>query len=393
MSDRKSFRERVEARHKPRWSAARFVVFVVALVVCASSGYGVFSLMLQPGESLQTLSVLLDQPVDQWALNLYLRFRQRDIEARPSGSGNVAFSVQSGDTAATIGVRLQRAGLILDADLFRYLAQARGVAARLEVGDYQLQYGMTMDEILATLQHGRKRTTTVRLIEGWRLEEMADAIEKQTNVKASEFIAVAKMGPLYNNFAFLKDRPSGSSLEGFLFPDTYEVPLDAKAEQIVVLMLTNFDNKVSSEFWSRPPSQGLTPYQRLIVASIVEREAQKPEEQTTIASVYLNRLVKNMKLEADPTVQYAMGYQPNKRVWWKTPVSLEEYNNVNSPYNTYLRHGLPPTPICSPGRGAIRAAFEPANKDFLFFLARGDGSHVFAKTFEEHQANIAKYQK
>jgi UPF0755 protein len=395
MSDRKSFRERVDARHRPKWSAVRFVVFVAALVVCSGAGYGVFSLMMQPGESLQTLSVVLNQPVDQWALNLYLRFRQRDIEARPNGSGNVAFSVQSGDTAATVGVRLQRAGLILDTDLFRYLSQARGVAARLEVGDYQLQYGMTMDEILATLQHGRKKTTTALLVEGWRLEEMAAAVEKQTNVKAAEFIAVAKTGPLYN-FAFLKDRPVGSSLEGFLFPDTYEVPLDAKAEQIVVLMLTNFDNKVGTEFWARPLEQGLTPYRRLIVASIVEREAQKPEEQTIIASVYLNRVAKGMKLEADPTVQYAMGYQANKGVWWKTPVSLEEYNNANLPnkaYNTYLLLGLPPTPICSPGRGAIRAAFEPAKTEYLFFLGRGDGSHVFAKTFEEHQANIAKYQK
>ncbi|MBI3732223.1 MAG: endolytic transglycosylase MltG [Chloroflexi bacterium] len=145
--------------------------------------------------------------------------------------------------------------------------------------------------------------------------------------------------------------------------------------------------------WGQASSQGLSPYQRLIVASIVEREARMADERPLIASVYINRLKRNMRLEADPTVQYAMGYQAKTGSWWKTPVALEEYSNILSPYNTYLNDSLPPSPICSPGLSAIRAAFDPAKTDYLFFLARGDGTHVFAKTFEEHQANIAKYQK
>ncbi len=391
MAERKSFRERVEARRKTRRSPFGLVVFLVAVLVCGVVGWGLFSIVFQPGESTSGFSLSINQTPDQWVLNLYLRLRQKDIEARPSGAGDVSFTIQSGDSAASVGARLQRLGLVNDADLFRLLARARGVETRLEVGDYQLQRGMSMDEILAALQHGRAKTVTVRVIEGWRIEETAAALQKNTSVRSADFVAAAKAGPF--SFAFLKDRPANSTLEGFLFPDTYDVPADASAEQIISLMLTNFDKKVGSELWSKASAQGLTGYQLLSVASIVEREAQKPDERATIASVYLNRLKRGMKLEADPTVQYAMGYQSSTGMWWKTPVSLEEYSTVDSAYNTYLKMGLPPTPICSPGIGAIRAAFEPAKTEFLFFLARGDGSHVFARTFEEHQANIARYQK
>jgi UPF0755 protein len=286
---------------------------------------------------------------------------------------------------------LQKLGLIQDPDLFRQVTRARGVEARLEAGDYVLKRGMTMDEILVALQHGVVRPNTVRVIEGLRAEEIAALLERQGIVSAASFIAAAKAG----SYAIpeLKDRPAGSTLEGFLFPDTYQVPRDATAQQLVTIMVANFDQKAGNEVWDKAKALGMTPYQLMIVASIVEREAQKPDERATIASVYINRIKKGMRLEADPTVQYAMGYQPDKGTWWKTPVQLEEYSKVNSLYNTYLRDGLPPTPICSPGRDAIRAAFEPAKTEFLFFLAKGDGGHVFARTFEEHQANIAKYQK
>jgi UPF0755 protein len=130
----------------------------------------------------------------------------------------------------------------------------------------------------------------------------------------------------------------------------------------------------------------------LIVASIVEREAVIAEERPLIASVYLNRVQGNMFLGADPTVQYAMGFQPDSGQWWKTPVTLEEYENVISPYNTYLNRGLPPGPICSPGLESIKAVLEPADTDYIYFVARGDGYHVFAETSEEHEQNVLKYQ-
>ena len=138
----------------------------------------------------------------------------------------------------------------------------------------------------------------------------------------------------------------------------------------------------------------LSLHEVLTMASIIEREAVLDQERPIIAGVYLNRLQNGMKLDADPTVQYAMGYQPATRQWWKTPVSLEEYGAVDSPYNTYLHEGLPPGPIASPGIQSIRAVLSPAKHDYLYFVAlpAGSGRHAFSSTYEEHLENVRRYQ-
>lgn len=392
MYRRREFRDKIESEHRPRHSPLRFLVFLAALALCGVTTYLIVSRVQQEGESrLPGFDLRRLASPDQLAIEVYLWARQGDIEWRSPGSGDIPFTVQRGDTPATIGARLEKLGMVQDADLFRQVARARGVERQLEAGDFTLRRGMSMDEILVALQHGIVVPNTIVITEGRRVEEIAQLLERQSVVRSAEFIAAARAGT-YNSPA-LKDLPAGSSLEGFLFPDTYQLPRDATAAQIVAIMLANFDKKVPASLWASPNDLRLTSYQLLAVASIVEREAVIADERPRIASVYLNRIRRGMRLEADPTVQYAMGYQAAKDTWWKTPVQLEEYSRVDSPYNTYLRSGLPPTPICSPGISSIRAAFAPEKSDFLFFLARGDGSHVFAKTFEEHQANIIKYQR
>ena len=158
-------------------------------------------------------------------------------------------------------------------------------------------------------------------------------------------------------------------------------------------MLDNFGRRVDKSLQEKIQSQGKTVYEVISLASIVEREAVIPEERPVIASVYLNRLAQGKALESEPTVQYALGYQPDSRQWWKTPLPLEDLVGVDSEWNTYLRPGLPPGPICSPGISAIRAVVEPAQTDYLFFYSRGDGSHAFAATWEEHLRNQAQYQQ
>ena len=190
----------------------------------------------------------------------------------------------------------------------------------------------------------------------------------------------------------LADRPPGSSLEGYLFPETYRLPAQATPEDLLTRMLDTMQARLPIGWEGMASAQGLTLYEVLTLASIVEREAVVPTERPTIASVYLNRIREGMYLQADPTVQYAMGFQPETGQWWKTPVTLEEYENVNSPYNTYLYPNLPPGPIASPGASSIMAVLQPAQTSFLFFLGRGDGSHIFADTFEEHERNIQLYQ-
>jgi UPF0755 protein len=195
---------------------------------------------------------------------------------------------------------------------------------------------------------------------------------------------------------FLADRPEGvTSLEGFLFPDTYEFPSDATARDVIARMLDTFGQRFTPELREQARAQGLTVYQAVTLASIVEREAVLPEERPIIASVFLNRLRAGMHLNADPTVQYALGYQGEGHGWWKRPLLLEDLE-VDSPYNTYRHVGLPPGPICNPGLAALEAVVNPADTRYLYFVANdvaGDGSHVFAETLEEHNANIAKYRR
>jgi UPF0755 protein len=176
-------------------------------------------------------------------------------------------------------------------------------------------------------------------------------------------------------------------VEGFLFPDTYEFRADATPEEIVQALLENFERRVPPETRARAEQLGRPFYQVLIVASIVEREAAVPEERPVIASVFYNRLRENMPLQADPTVQYALGSPGN---WWPSLDTVPDLAAVVSPYNTYRNAGLPPGPICNPGLAAIQAALSPAQTDYLYFVTRGDGSgaHVFARTYEEHVRNI-----
>jgi UPF0755 protein len=198
-------------------------------------------------------------------------------------------------------------------------------------------------------------------------------------------------------YPFLQERPAGSSLEGYLFPETYEIPaVGTTPADVLSRQLDVFAARVLPLYESAVASGTTTLdlHTVLTVASIVEREAVITEERPDIAGVYLNRLAQGIRLEADPTVQYAMGFQEETGQWWKTPVFLEEYSSVVSPYNTYLNDGLPPGPIASPGLSSIEAVLNPGQHDYLYFVATpdGTGAHIFATTFEEHAENVQRYQ-
>jgi UPF0755 protein len=220
---------------------------------------------------------------------------------------------------------------------------------------------------------------------------VADLLTSENVMDGSVFLAAVRQGEGMAH-PLLADRPGGAGLEGYLFPETYRLPIDASPEDLILRMLDTMQARLPIGWEGMASAQGLSLFEVLTIASIVEREAVVPIERPTIASVYLNRIQQDMYLQADPTVQYAMGYQPETGQWWKTPVTLEEYQGVNSPYNTYLNPGLPPGPIASPGESAIMAVLQPTPSTYLFFLGRGDGSHVFAETYEEHQRNVEIYQ-
>ncbi|HYU17533.1 MAG TPA: endolytic transglycosylase MltG, partial [Chloroflexota bacterium] len=189
--------------------------------------------------------------------------------------------------------------------------------------------------------------------------------------------------------------PAGQSIEGYLFPDTYDIAKDADARKLAQMMVRQFDRKLNPQLRQRAASNGLSVHQVVTLASIVEREAARPAEQPIIASVYLNRLNNNMPLQADPTIQFAVATADPARAleigFWKRELTRDDLQ-VSSAYNTYLVHGLPPGPICSPGLDAVEAVLNPSQTDYYYFVARGDGSHAFARTEAEHRANVERHQ-
>lgn len=317
----------------------------------------------------------------------------------------VRFEVAPGTPARAIGQQLQEAGLITDDLLFEAYVRVNGLASGLEAGTFILDPSMTMVEIVEILQHAEATSVTITIPEGWRVEQVAEYLAEaeifEEPALADAYREQALVGDLTGldvaRYPFLQERPAGASLEGYLFPDTYEIPAaGALPADVLSRQLDVFAARVVPLYESAVASGTTTMdlHTVLTVASIVEREAVIPEERPDIAGVYLNRLANGIRLEADPTVQYAMGYQEETGQWWKTPVFLEEYSGVISPYNTYLNDGLPPGPIASPGLSSIQAVLDPGDHDYLYFVATpdGTGAHIFATTFEEHAENVRRYQ-
>jgi UPF0755 protein len=207
--------------------------------------------------------------------------------------------------------------------------------------------------------------------------------------KGADFLRLVGPGAVVPpEFALRVGLPAGRSLEGFLFPATYELPADAPADELVARMLQNFGAQFTDQMKVDAATHGLSIYQTVTLASIVEREAVVADERPLIAGVYLNRLRKPMTLDADPTVQYPLGNSRDSTTWWQK-ITVADYRGVNSPYNTYLHQGLPPGPIANPGLASLRAVIYPQPSEFIYFRAScaNDGRHRFARTLEEQQAN------
>lgn len=332
------------------------------------------------------------------ALYAVLQARADEINTPNStDSGTVFLFIEEGQTAQSVAHQLQAMALIQDAELFTRLLRYNGLDTRLKTGEYQLRRNMTMKEIGTALHRGWAGRFALTVPAGWRLEEVAQHLNKSGVIDGNQFFRLANQGTVVNH-ALLADRPPGQSYEGYLFPDTYYLLDTAKPEDLMAAMLNNLAGKLPENALDLARQQGLTFHQALTLASIIERETNISAERPIIASVYLNRLRPDSPyphLQADPTVQYAMGYQPDTGQWWKSPVQLEEYQFVDSPYNTYLYGGLPPGPIASPSLASIMAVLQPAQTDFYFFVCRRPGcqggDHVFAQTYQEHLQNVAAY--
>ena len=325
-------------------------------------------------------------PIEQTALSLYLLFNESKLDL-PAGDSSVSYELEvlQGEPASAAVERLQTAGVVSNGALLRYYLRYRGLDVRVEAGLYRLHGGMTIRELAEALQTADFARNYLTIIEGWRVEEITNALPKDyITFTPDEFLAMVYTKP--TGYTFSDGLPEPPSLEGYLFPDTYHLSQDMTAFDLIKTILDNFESKVDTEMRVGFLQQRLSLHQAVTLASIIEREAVVADEGPLIASVYLNRLALGMKLEADPTVQYAIGSAENG--WWKTSLTLEDLN-VQSSYNTYVFHGLPPGPIANPGISALRSVAFPSETTYLYFRAMCDGSgrHVFAVTFEEHLEN------
>ncbi|MHB1415201.1 MAG: endolytic transglycosylase MltG [Chloroflexota bacterium] len=361
---------------RPRQHRGTRILLILALAV-----------MLVVAASFAAL-ILAGDTVSQFLTELVVN----QLETPPGNdSTEVVFDVQKGESAGQIADRLEKEGIIRNADLFRLLARSRGLDQHLEAGEHTLRKDMRLSEVLDALQTAKDPQRRLTVLEGWRAEQIADELEFRGIAKKSDFLAlVAKDSWQYG---FLSDRPSGTDLEGYLFPDTYALTKDTTAEELVTRMLDDFGKRVEPAWEGRSTDLTLNLHETLTLASIIEREAQDPAERPLMAGVFLNRLRLGMPLQADPTVQYALaatGAEPADG-YWKKALSVLDLQ-VDSPYNTYKYPGLPPGPICNPGLPAIEAVLHPADTDYLYFVAKGDGTHAFASTLEAHNENVQRYR-
>lgn len=315
---------------------------------------------------------------------------ERRVPPIATGGAPVILTVKQGESAQTIGAALERQGVIRSKRLFEIMVGLRGVQNSLEAGDYEFDPGTPVVEVVDRIASGKTASRDVVIPEGRRIEEVGEILEKAGVISKDAFVA-ALVKSQYNE-PFLQ-QVSASSLEGFVFPAKYEFHRGAKADEIVATLLHGFQTNVADKV--QLEGQKLTLEEVVTLASIVEREAQTPSERPIIASVYLNRLKAGIPLQADPTVQYAVAASAasvRQYTYWKKELTLDDLK-IDSPYNTYVSGGLPPGPIANPGLASIEAVVRPADTNYLFFVAKGDGTHLFAETLEEHLRNVEKYRQ
>ena len=298
-----------------------------------------------------------------------------------------SFRIDLGEGPPAIAARLESARLIPDAGAFTNYLQYAGLDTTLQAGNYDLSPAMSPLEIAHALQDATPKEVTLSILEGWRLEEIAATLPSSgLEITPQEFIDAAYSIP--EDFNFLEHRTGENSLEGFLFPGVYEIPREATASQVINVLLDNFKTHLTPQIQAGFDRQGVSIFTGVTIASIVQREAVVTEEMPLLASVFLNRLAIGMPLEADPTVQYALGYNQTQKTWWTNPLSAQDLK-TDSPYNTYMNPGLPPGPIANPGLNALQAVAFPAQTPYYYFRAACDstGNHVFAKNYQEHLQN------
>ncbi len=302
-------------------------------------------------------------------LGFYFWWNNGERPADPTNKSQVSFIVHPQQNIRDIGYDLKRANLIRDPIVFFLIIKQKGLDGKIQAGNFQLSPSMSSADIAEALTHGTV-DIWITIPEGIRATEIAAILKNK----------VSTYQPSWDNTL--------TAQEGYLFPDTYLLPKDADLNTIMTAMKNNFTTKYQQA--TAHTASKLTQDQVVTLASIVQREGKTESDMKLVASVLENRMTIGMPLEVDATVQYALGYQPKEKSWWKKTLTLDDLK-INSLYNTYVNPGLPPTPISNPGSYALQAVLNTPQTSYLYYVSDSSGKLHFAKTLEEHNANISKY--
>jgi len=376
--------------HRSRSSKASFLIlFILAGVVYLFIGvfyWGLNSLSRQAVQTFGSPGIELNS-VEQMTYSARLFMNEKNLMEPLDLSGQEQpFEVEMGESVNSIAFRLQELGIIRNADAFRLYLIYAGLDKGIQAGKYQLSPALNAIQIARAMQDATPSEVTFQILPGWRLDEIAAALPTSGfQFSPASFLKAARRPDasiLPAGFPNLK------SLEGFMLPGEYHLKRDIPLEAFLVTVLQQFDEQVLQDMRVAYRQRGLNLTEAVALASMVQREAMVEDEQPIISSVFYNRLAGGMRLESDPTVQFALGYNKKQATWWTNPLSSDDLQ-IDSPYNTYLNGGLPPGPICNPGISALWAVAYPAETPYYYFRARCDGSgkHSFAKTYQEHLQN------
>ena len=296
-----------------------------------------------------------------------------------SKEGSVEVVIPKGASVRDVARILHRSGVIKSERMFELFVRVAGKQRKIKAGTYEFSFPISPAELLAKLTRGEQKLVKITIPEGLTIREIDELLAEKGLIRRGE---LARLG--YDPDVAKRYGIDAKSLEGFLFPDTYLVRRDVEPEELIEIMLKRFWEVFDANLRAEAESRGMSVLEAVTLASMIEKETGVDSERPLISAVFHNRLKKGMKLQCDPTVIYGLeSFDGN--------LTKEDLKNPH-PYNTYVHGGLPPGPICNPGRASLVAAVRPADVNYLYFVSRGDGTHYFSSTYSEHWNAVLKYQ-
>jgi len=322
------------------------------------------------------LMVILFSFAGGWLAMDYRDFKASPLPIPAEGYRHI---IPPGTSVTRLAADLQQAGIMPHPFYLRWMARWQGQAGQIKAGEYQFGPGITPGQLLEQVVSGAVFQHTLTIVEGWSFAQLVDAVRRHDALDHT-------LGSADGDGIMRQLGHAGQHPEGLFLPDTYHFPRGLTDVAFLQRAYQLMETQLAEEWAQRDPAIPLrTPYEALILASIIEKETGVADERPQIAGVFTRRLIQGMRLQTDPTVIYALGLRYDGNIHRADLLT-------DSPYNTYLYAGLPPTPIALPGLASLRAALHPAPGDSLFFVSRGDGSHVFSATLEQHNEAVRRYQ-